>query len=61
MEAGQAEDIFAVYRGKRENATDYAPVWRFSGKDALGSPGVPAVDAFRRLIAEAEKQRAANP
>ncbi len=61
VEAGPSEDTFAVYRGKRENATDYPTVWRFSGKDALRSPGVPAVDAFRKLIVEAEKQRAANP
>jgi hypothetical protein len=59
--AGPPEDIFAVYRGKRENAMDYPTVWRFSGKDALRSPGVPAVDAFRKLIVEAEKQRTANP
>jgi hypothetical protein len=61
MEVGPTEDIFVVYRGKRENATDYPSVWRFSGKDALRAPGVPAVDAFRKLIVEAEKQRAANP
>lgn len=60
-EVGPPEDMFAVYRGKRENATDYPAVWRFSGKDALRSPGVPAVDAFRKLIVEAEKQNAANP
>lgn len=61
MEAGPPEDTFAVYRGKRENATDYPTVWRFSEKDALRSPGVPAVNVFRKLIVEAEKQRAANP
>ena len=61
VETGPSEDMFVVYRGKRENATDYPAVWRFSGKDALRSPGVPAVDAFRKLIVEAEKQRAANP
>lgn len=60
-EVGPPEDMFVVYRGKRENATDYPAVWRFSGKDALRAPGVPAVDAFRKLIVEAEKQRAANP
>lgn len=60
-EVGPPEDMFAVYRGKRENATDYPAVWRFSGKDALRSPGVPAVDAFRKLIVEAEKQRENNP
>lgn len=61
MEAGPPEDVFAVFRGKRENATDYPAVWRFTGKNALQSPAVPAVDAFRKLIVEAEKQRAANP
>jgi hypothetical protein len=29
------------------------------GKDALRSPGVPAVVEFRKLIVESEKQRAA--
>jgi hypothetical protein len=61
IEAGPTEDFFAVYRGKRENATDYPTVWRYGSKDALRSPGVPAVDEFRKLIAEAEKQKAANP
>lgn len=61
MEMGPPEDMFAVYRGKRENATDYPTVWRFTGKDALRAPGVPAVDAFRKLIVEAEQQRDANP
>jgi hypothetical protein len=36
-------------------------VWRYAGQDALRSPGVPAVDAFRKLILEAEKQQAAQP
>jgi hypothetical protein len=61
MEAGPSGDIFAVYRGKRENATDYPAVWRFNGEDGLRSPGVPAVDAFRKLIVEAETQRDARP
>jgi hypothetical protein len=55
------DDTFSVYRGKRENATDSPTIWRFSGKDALSSPGVPAVDAFHQLILKAEKQRDANP
>jgi hypothetical protein len=60
MEVGPSDDMFAVYRGKRENATDYPAVWRFSGKEGLRSPGVPAVDEFRKLIVEAEKQRDAH-
>jgi len=61
VEVAQAQDMFVVYRGKRDNALDSPAVWRYSAKDALSSPGVPAVDAFRKLIAEAEKQQAARP
>ena len=61
VEAGQAQDMFLVFRGKRGDALEWPPVWRYSAKDALRSPGVPAVDAFRKLIAEAEKQKAATP
>ena len=61
IEAGQVDDMMAVYRGKRDDALDSPAVWRFSSKDALESPSVPAVDAFRKLIAEAEKQQAKKP
>lgn len=61
VEVGAADDVFAVYRGKRENALDAPAVWRYQAKDALRSPGVPAVDQFRKLIIEAEKQQASNP
>jgi hypothetical protein len=61
VEAGPADDMFVVYRGKREDAIDSPPVWRYSAKDALKSPGVPAVDEFRKLMVEAEKQRANRP
>lgn len=61
IEVGGADDVFAVYRGKRENALDAPAVWRYRARDALRSPGVPAVDAFHKLIVEAEKQQASNP
>jgi hypothetical protein len=61
VEMGESQDTFAVYRGNREYALDTAPVWRYIAQDALRSPGVPAVDAFKKLVAEAEKQRAASP
>jgi hypothetical protein len=61
VEAGPAQDMFEVFRGKRDDALDSSPVWRYIAKDALRSPSVPAVDAFRKLIAEAEKQKAATP
>jgi hypothetical protein len=61
VEGGQPDDMFVVFRGQRDDPLGYAPVWRYSAKGALRSPSVPAVDAFRKLIAEAEKQRAATP
>jgi len=61
VEAGAAEDMFAVYRGKSDNALHAPAVWRYNEKDGLRSPGVPAVDAFRKVIVEAERQRAARP
>jgi hypothetical protein len=61
LEVGSAEDMFVVYRGKRQGTLDAPPVWRYSAKDALRSPGVPAVDAFHKLVVEAEKQQASHP
>ena len=58
VEVGAADDMFVVYRGKRDNALDAPPVWRYTAKNALNSPEVPAVDAFHKLIVEAEKQAA---
>jgi hypothetical protein len=61
VEVGGSEDVFAVYRGKRDNTLDSSPVWRYSDRDALRTPDLPAVDAFRKAVVEAEKQRAARP
>ena len=61
VEVGSAQDMFAVYRGKRDDPLGDPAVWRYNTKDALRSPDVPAVDAFRKLILEAEKQRDAKP
>jgi hypothetical protein len=61
LEVGAREDTFAIYRGKRENVLNNAPVWRYQAKDALESPSVPAVDVFRKLMEQAEKQLAGVP
>jgi hypothetical protein len=61
VEVGQAQDMFVVYRGKRDDALDSPAVWRYSANGALRSPDVPAVEAFRKLILEAEKQRGSKP
>jgi hypothetical protein len=60
-EIGPSGDIFEVYRGRVEYPLDNAPVWRYLAKDALRSPDVPAVEAFRKLIEEAEKQQQKGP
>jgi len=60
-EIGQAEDAFEVYRGREDYPLDGAPVWRYVAKDALRSPNVPAVEEFRKLIEEAEKQQKGKP
>jgi hypothetical protein len=64
IEAGSPQDMFVVYRGSMDaswSPLDAPSVWRYSGKDALASPSVPAVEAFRKLIAESEKQLASHP
>ena len=61
IEAGPTEDMFEVYRGKREEPLDSPPVWRYTAKDALNAPSVPAVSEFRKAIVEAEKQQANKP
>ena len=64
IEASSPQDMFVVYRGSTDpnwSPLDTPAVWRYSGKDALASPSVPAVEAFRKLIAESEKQLASHP
>lgn len=61
LEIGPAQDTFAVYYGKRNNVLEFPAVWRYTEKGALRSPGVPAVDEFKKAITAAEKQQAAKP
>jgi hypothetical protein len=61
IEAGSTRDTFAVYRGGVENPLDASAAWRYSASDALQSPSVPAVDKFRKAIADAEKAAAKGP
>jgi hypothetical protein len=65
IEAGSPQDMFVVYRGNKDDPywspRDTPPVWRYSAKDALASPSVPAVEVFRKLIADSEKELAAHP
>jgi hypothetical protein len=64
LEAGPPQDMLAVYRGSADpnvSPLDSPPVWRYSQKGALASPSVPAVEAFRKQVAESEKQLASHP
>jgi hypothetical protein len=58
-EVGATEDVFVVYEGlgRPGDPLERAPAWRYQGKNALHSPDVPAVDALRKAIEEAEKQQ----
>lgn len=56
-EVGPTEDTFTVYEGGSSNTFERPPAWRFQAKNALHSPDVPAVDALRKAIEEAEKQQ----
>lgn len=55
MEVGEAEDSFVVYRGNVDNPLDAPAAWRLIQHDSLRSPGVPAVNAFRKAVEQAEK------
>lgn len=57
-EVGPSEDMFGVYRGNGADPLDSPPVWRYIKKDCLRpTPQVPAVEEFRKALAEAEKPK----
>lgn len=60
-EIGSSEDSFAVYKGGVENPLDSPPAWRYVAKDGLRPHNVPAVEQFKKALAEAEKAAAKNP
>lgn len=60
-EIGNGDDSFTVYDGKTDRPLDGAPGWKLIAKDCLHSHDVPAVDEFRKAIAEAEKAAGKKP
>lgn len=54
-EVGGSEDTLEVYRGGVQYPLDAPPIWRYSGKDALRPPKVPAVEQFQKAVDESEK------
>jgi hypothetical protein len=60
-EIGSSDDTLEVYRGGVEYPLDASPVWRYMAKGALNEPQVAAVEQFRKVIDESEKQRQQKP
>ena len=60
-EWGSADDTLEVYRGRIEYPLDAAPLWRYAAKNALKEPQVTAVEQFRKIVEESEKQRQQKP
>jgi len=57
-EIGPSEDSFEVFMGTEHDPRDSRPVFRYIKKDCLKpSPNVPAVEEFRKAVAEAEKPK----
>lgn len=60
-EIGTSEDTLEVYRGRIDYPLDAAPVWRYIAKDALNGPQVSAVEQFKKVLSESEKQHQQKP
>lgn len=56
-----SEDSFLVYRGKVDDPLESSPVWRYEAKNALKPHTVPAVDAFRKAVNQADQAAAKQP
>ena len=54
---GNAEDLFSVFKGG-ENTRYATPVWTYAGRDGLSPQTVPAVTAFKKAVAAADKAEA---
>ena len=63
MEIGNStsNDSFLVYRGRTVKPLDGPVVWRYEEKNALKPHTVPAVDAFRKAVDQAEQAAAKQP
>jgi hypothetical protein len=57
-EIGNTEDSFVVYEGGQGDVLNESPAWRYVVKDGLEPHSVPAVEAFRKAVAEADKAAA---
>jgi hypothetical protein len=53
-----AADSFTVFQGGKEKPLDGVPAWKYVGNDGLLPHSVPAVSAFKKAVADAEKAEA---
>jgi hypothetical protein len=57
VEMGSPDDTFEVYQAQTGgDVLDAPPAWRYSAKNGLHSPDVPAVAEFRKAVEESEKE-----
>jgi len=54
---GDAGDLFSVFKGG-QNTLYATPVWTYAGRDGLSPQTVPAVTAFKKAVAVADKAEA---
>ena len=54
---GEAGDLFSVFKGG-QNTLYATPVWTYAGRDGLSPQIVPAVAAFKKAVAAADKAEA---
>jgi hypothetical protein len=54
---GDAGDLFSIFKGG-QNTLYATPVWTYAGRDGLSPQNVPAVTAFKKAVAAAEKAEA---
>jgi len=60
-EIGATDDSFVVYRGNVDHPLDTPSAWRYVSADGLLPHSVPAVTAFKKAVADAEKAAAKHP
>jgi hypothetical protein len=58
MEVGETADSFTVFQGGKEKPLASVPAWKYVGNDGLLPHSVPAVAAFKKAVADAEKAAA---
>ncbi len=59
---GASEDSFVVYDGTAVgDPTSNGSIWRYVAKNGLKSPDVPAVEEFKKIFDETERQQQKRP